>query len=74
MERCATFELDKWINSDNRKPLFIRGARQVGKTWLVRDPAKCHNLELIELNLEGNPSLFYWQRTGDRQGEIDYII
>jgi len=57
MERFATSELDKWVNSSNRKPLVIRGARQVGKTWLVRDLAKRHNLELIELNLERNPAL-----------------
>lgn len=57
MERFATSELDKWINSGHRKPLVIRGARQVGKTWLVRDLAKRHDLELIELNLERNPAL-----------------
>jgi len=35
----------------------LRGARQVGKTWLVRDLAKRQHLELIELNLERFPSL-----------------
>lgn len=28
--------LEKWKSSPNRKPLIVRGARQVGKTWLVR--------------------------------------
>ena len=41
--------------SPSRKPLVLRGARQVGKTWLVRDLARRLNRELIELNFEGDP-------------------
>ena len=55
MNRFASEELDRWLKSPNRKPLVMRGARQVGKTWLVRDFAKRHGLELIELNLENYP-------------------
>jgi hypothetical protein len=44
----------KWLKSEKRKPLVIRGARQVGKTWLVRHLAKISGLELIELNFEKN--------------------
>jgi len=55
--RFASKELDRWLKSHNRKPLVLRGARQVGKTWLVRDLAKRQHLELIELNLERFPSL-----------------
>ncbi|HIJ41826.1 MAG TPA: AAA family ATPase, partial [Deltaproteobacteria bacterium] len=40
-----------------RKPMVLRGARQVGKTWLVRDLAKRHDLQLIEINLERFPTL-----------------
>lgn len=36
MEREAMRLLEKWKSSPNRKPLIVRGARQVGKTWLVR--------------------------------------
>ncbi len=35
MKRIAESQLHKWSASDRRKPLIIRGARQVGKTWLV---------------------------------------
>jgi predicted AAA+ superfamily ATPase len=35
----------------------IRGARQVGKTWLVRDLALRHDLELVECNFERDPAL-----------------
>jgi predicted AAA+ superfamily ATPase len=37
--------------------MVIRGARQVGKTWLVRDLAIRHKFKLIELNIERLPSL-----------------
>ncbi len=57
MLRFASAELDNWLNSDNRKPMVIRGARQVGKTWIVRDFAQRNNLELIEINLERFPNL-----------------
>ena len=57
MIRFASKELDKWLRSPSRKPMVIRGARQVGKTWLVRDLAVRHKLKLIELNFERLPSL-----------------
>ena len=57
MIRFASKELDKWFKNPNRKPMVIRGARQVGKTWLVRDLAIRHELKLIELNFERLPSL-----------------
>jgi len=36
MYRTAMEQLIKWKNNKNRKPLIIRGARQVGKTWLMK--------------------------------------
>lgn len=52
MRRIKSKSLEKWILSSNRKPLIIRGARQVGKSTLVRNFAKDHNYRLIEINLE----------------------
>lgn len=37
MERLATQKLIEWNKSTNRKPLIVWGARQVGKTYLVKD-------------------------------------
>lgn len=37
MDRSAFEELLQWKNRPNRKPLVIQGARQVGKTWLMRE-------------------------------------
>ena len=55
MIRFSATALDNWLQRANRKPMVIRGARQTGKTWLVRDFAKRNHLELIELNLEKFP-------------------
>ncbi len=55
MKRFVSNFLDEWLTAPKRKPLILRGARQVGKTWLVRDLAKRHSLQLIELNLERFP-------------------
>ncbi|MCM2351934.1 MAG: ATP-binding protein, partial [Bacteriovoracaceae bacterium] len=45
-------DLKVWFNKKDRLPLIIRGARQVGKSTLVRIFAERNNLELIEINLE----------------------
>lgn len=37
MERSVLVELKRWKESAHRKPLVVRGARQVGKTWLMRE-------------------------------------
>lgn len=57
MKRDRTSFLINWLNSNARKPLVIRGARQVGKTWLIRDLAHSQNRHLIELNFEKRPEL-----------------
>ncbi|MCM1109114.1 MAG: ATP-binding protein [Clostridium sp.] len=40
MERIALQQLKRWKESDARKPLILNGARQVGKTWLLREFAR----------------------------------
>ncbi|MGM0395351.1 MAG: ATP-binding protein [Thermodesulfobacteriota bacterium] len=52
MDRLAETHLKTWINKSNRKPLVIRGARQVGKSTLVREFARKNKKPLIEINLE----------------------
>ena len=37
MKRNAIQELIKWKSSEDRKPMVMRGARQVGKTWLMKE-------------------------------------
>ena len=55
MKRASTSELSAWLGRRGRKPLVIRGARQVGKSYLIRDFAKTHGLDLVELNFEREP-------------------
>jgi len=57
MKRDRTAFLLNWLNSKTRKPLIIRGARQVGKTWLIRDLAHSQGRQLIELNFERRTEL-----------------
>jgi len=57
MQRHRALFLENWLESTDRKPLVIRGARQVGKTWLVRYLAKSKKKKLIEINFEKRPEL-----------------
>ena len=47
--------LQAWLARPKRKPLVIRGARQVGKSTLVRQLAAESGLALVEINFERNP-------------------
>lgn len=57
MKRERLAFLQEWHKSPIRKPLVMRGARQVGKTWLIRYFAEIENLELLEINFEHHPEL-----------------
>jgi predicted AAA+ superfamily ATPase len=50
-------ELVSWKNSTNRKPLIIRGARQVGKTWLMQEFGRANYPQTVYLNFEKNKRL-----------------
>lgn len=52
MKRIYEDDLSKWYLANDRKPLILRGARQVGKSTLVRLFAEKSGLDLIEINLE----------------------
>lgn len=54
MERNLFKSLDKWKNKKNRKPLIIQGARQVGKTWIMREFGKRYYKNTIYINFDNN--------------------
>ena len=54
MERFVEGSLRRWLARRRRKPLVLRGARQVGKTTLVRQFAAASGMGLCEVNLERN--------------------
>ena len=52
MERTLIEELHNWKDKSDRKPLILRGARQVGKTWLLKDFGKRFFKEVCYINFE----------------------
>lgn len=54
MYRYKFNELKKWKESENRKPLIIRGARQVGKTWLMKEFGKKEYEKCAYINFDEN--------------------
>ena len=57
MERIAKKYLSQWKNSGNRKPLLIRGARQVGKTWLMKEFGRSEFARTAYVNFESSKFL-----------------
>lgn len=57
MKRDLEKALIEWKDSIERKPLILRGMRQVGKTWLVRELATRHFKSFLEINFEQSPEL-----------------
>lgn len=57
MKRFAIRELREWKDSAVRKPLIVEGARQVGKTWLIKEFASTHYKNLVYVNFEEQRNL-----------------
>lgn len=54
MFRSAMKELEKWKAKKRRKPLIIRGARQVGKTWLMKEFGATAYAHTVYINFDNN--------------------
>ena len=57
LERALMNELIKWKNKNNRLPLILKGARQVGKTWLLNEFGKTAFGDVLYINFENAPGL-----------------
>ncbi len=57
MKRTLYDDLLRWKNAPNRKPLILQGARQVGKTWLMKEFGKNEFEQVIYLNFESSERL-----------------
>ena len=55
LKRRESSHLEEWAAREPHKPLVIRGARQVGKSTLVREFARSAHMPLVEINFERNP-------------------
>ena len=57
MERRASRLLEAWKGDRARKPLVLRGARQVGKTWLLQEFGRSHYEHVAYVNCERDRSV-----------------
>jgi predicted AAA+ superfamily ATPase len=54
MFRNEMHDLMKWKATPDRKPLIIRGARQVGKTWLMKEFGRAQYEKCAYINFDNN--------------------
>ncbi len=52
MKRLLMSELIRWKDKPDRLPLILRGARQVGKTWLLNEFGKTSFADVLYINFE----------------------
>lgn len=71
MNREALEYLMKWKESKFRKPLIIKGARQVGKTWLMRKFGENYYSSVAYINFENNDRM---KQLFDQDYDIDRLI
>ena len=71
MEREALEQLIAWKERENRKPLIVRGARQVGKTWLMLEFAQKAFANYVYINFEEDELL---QHLFENDFNIERII
>lgn len=55
MERKILNELSKWKDKQNRKPLILLGARQVGKTWAMKEFGRREFESVAYVNCDDEP-------------------
>lgn len=71
MYRDKIEELKKWKESSNRKPLIIRGARQVGKTWLMKEFGEKYYEKCAYINFDDNSRI---NKLFEENFDLDRII
>lgn len=71
MKRDAIKYLYEWKSRANHKPMIVRGARQVGKTWLMREFAEQAYKKYVYINFEDNELV---RGVFERDFDIDRII
>ena len=71
MKRYALNQLKAWKDQPNRKPLILQGARQAGKTWLMKQFAKECFEHAVYINFENNQLLAH---LFEKDFDIDRIL
>lgn len=57
MDRFLMQDLVAWKASERRKPLILNGARQVGKTWLLKEFGKQYFANVAYISFDNNPQM-----------------
>ena len=57
MKRILIDKMERWKDSERRKPLIIKGVRQCGKTWLLQQFGTVYYEDVAYFNFEGNDAL-----------------
>jgi predicted AAA+ superfamily ATPase len=70
MERLILNDLLKWKNSKYRKPLILKGVRQVGKTWALKEFGKRHYTNTAYFNFDENVEYRQFFETTKDPGRI----
>ena len=74
MKRLSEEYILKWKDSERRKPLIIRGARQVGKTWLVENILAKRFDNFVKIDLEKRRDLHqYFENNLDPKIILNYL-
>ena len=74
MKRELTEKLIEWKDSSYRKPLILRGKRQVGKTWLLRTFGNTYYDNVAYLNFEKDQTVHsFFKRTKDAKELINTL-
>ena len=71
MERILMKDLLNWKEKKNRKPLVIHGARQVGKTWLMKEFGRRYFENCVYISFDNNPRM---QAVFEQDYDIERII
>ena len=71
MRRLIMEKLCQWKEKKNRKPLIIRGARQVGKTWIMKEFGRTYFEHVIYISFDNNAHM---RNVFDMDFDIDRIV
>lgn len=71
MQRYAMQQLIEWKNRENRKPLILKGARQVGKTWLMKEFGRTQFQKVAYISFYNNQRM---KKVFDDDYDIERII
>ena len=71
MERLMMKDLLRWKNSRHRKPLVLKGVRQVGKTWLLKEFAGRYYENIAYFNFDEHPE---YKQFFEKTKDVDRIL